>query len=63
MQKEVSMPLHTKYLLVTFLTVLVGLMGIGGVAAHEGFSLDATIVAGGDENVFTPDNSLLLVTR
>lgn len=53
--------MRNKYLLVTLFVLLVGLLGVGVVAADEGFSMDASVVVGGDENVFTPEDVVIAV--
>jgi plastocyanin len=50
-----------KYLLVTLFVVLTGLLGVGAVAADEGFSLDTDVIVGGDENIYTPDAVVIAV--
>jgi plastocyanin len=52
---------RNKYLLVTLFVLLVGLLGVGVVAADDGFSFDTDVVVGGDENVYTPDEVVIVV--
>lgn len=53
--------MRTKYLLVTLVVLLAGLLGVGVVAADEGIVFDANVEVGGDENVFTPDEVTIAV--
>lgn len=55
------MTVRGKYLLVTLFVLMVGLLGVGIVAADDNTSLDTDIVVGGDENIFTPDDVVIVV--